>query len=197
MELTAYTCTKIVHAAKIIDIDGGVADMTRLLFEGGECVDVDVKYIAKHNPKVDGYYVVYKDGYTSFSPAEAFEEGYNKITIAACRQVVSEKDFEVLCLDEPGQGNACHEYAVQPTTSSKQFARVSFQNGPIKEAGINGCHQEHLLQIVIDRLQSFQAGEYSNADNANALYHVQTALEALNARTKAREARGVEGTHEV
>lgn len=39
---------------------------------------VDATYIQKHQPKVGGYYVVYKDGYTSFSPAQAFDEGYSR-----------------------------------------------------------------------------------------------------------------------
>ena len=39
---------------------------------------VDHAYIRKHDPKPGGYYVVYKDGYKSFSPAGAFEEGYTK-----------------------------------------------------------------------------------------------------------------------
>ena len=30
-------------------------------------------------PEVGGYYVVHKDGYKSFSPANAFEEGYTRI----------------------------------------------------------------------------------------------------------------------
>jgi hypothetical protein len=30
-------------------------------------------------PKPGWYYVVYKDGYKSFSPPEAFEEGYTRI----------------------------------------------------------------------------------------------------------------------
>lgn len=34
------------------------------------------EYFAKHRPVAGGYYVVYADGYTSFSPAKAFEEGY-------------------------------------------------------------------------------------------------------------------------
>jgi hypothetical protein len=33
----------------------------------------------KHKPQVGGYYVLYKDGYASFSPASAFEEGYDLI----------------------------------------------------------------------------------------------------------------------
>src|ERR1700722_5779553 len=38
---------------------------------------VDGEYLRKHNPQVGGYFVVYKDGYQSFSPAAAFEEGYS------------------------------------------------------------------------------------------------------------------------
>ena len=40
---------------------------------------VDAAYVRKHQPKVGGYYVAYKDGYKSFSPAEAFEEGYSRV----------------------------------------------------------------------------------------------------------------------
>lgn len=40
---------------------------------------VDAAYMRKHTPHVGGYYVVYTDGYKSFSPAQAFEEGYTRI----------------------------------------------------------------------------------------------------------------------
>lgn len=40
---------------------------------------VTAAYLAKHKPKVGGYWVQYKDGYQSFSPADAFEEGYMRI----------------------------------------------------------------------------------------------------------------------
>lgn len=40
---------------------------------------VDRDYLAKHKPTVGGYYVVYADGYKSFSPAKAFEDGYARI----------------------------------------------------------------------------------------------------------------------
>ena len=39
---------------------------------------VDEAYMQKHQPEVGGYYVVYKDGYKSYSPAKAFEEGYTR-----------------------------------------------------------------------------------------------------------------------
>lgn len=38
--------------------------------------EVDQDYVAKHRPYTGGYFVVYKDGYQSFSPTQAFEDGY-------------------------------------------------------------------------------------------------------------------------
>ena len=35
-------------------------------------------YLRKHKPKIGGYYVVYEDGYESYSPAKAFEGGYQE-----------------------------------------------------------------------------------------------------------------------
>lgn len=40
---------------------------------------VSQSYMRKHDPQVGGYWVIYKDGYTSWSPAEAFEEGYTLV----------------------------------------------------------------------------------------------------------------------
>lgn len=41
--------------------------------------EVDAQFISKHKPEIGGYYVVYKDGYKSFSPAKAFEDGHSLI----------------------------------------------------------------------------------------------------------------------
>ena len=107
----------------------------------------------------------------------------------------------VVCLDQPGEGGACHEYQVQSQEKEcidddrRVFANVSFQNGPVKENGVNGCHQEDLIAIVIDRLQHFQAGEYSCRENALALTKLEESMHWLNHRTAARQARGVEGTN--
>lgn len=95
--------------------------------------------------------------------------------------------------DEPGSGGACHEYEIRHLGNT--FCAVPFQNGPIKEAGINGVTHEALLAILIDRLEGFQAGPYASDDNAVALDQMKCALHALQNRTRARIARGVEGTH--
>jgi hypothetical protein len=104
--------------------------------------------------------------------------------------------IEITVMDEPGAGGAHHYYAVD-IDGSDNGMDVFFQNGPIAEAGVNGVTQEVLLAIVIDRLRSFQAGPYACPENADALRHSVEALEALKSRTKARMARGVEGTHAV
>jgi hypothetical protein len=103
-------------------------------------------------------------------------------------------------MDEPGEGNACHEYSVRQIGDTdgivESFARVKFQKGPVKENGINGCHQEDLIAIVIDRLQSFQEGQFSCRENALALTKLQEALHWLNHRTQSRIDRGIEGTNQ-
>ena len=41
--------------------------------------DVDQDYMTRHNPQIGGYFVVYQDGYKSYSPQKPFEEGYARI----------------------------------------------------------------------------------------------------------------------
>lgn len=42
-------------------------------------IPVTAEWYRKHAPQVGGYYVVYADGYTSYSPARAFEAGYTRV----------------------------------------------------------------------------------------------------------------------
>lgn len=113
------------------------------------------------------------------------------------------KNVEIHAVDEPGQGGACHKYRVDWYTQGTaegdastigDSASVNFQNGPIKEFGVNGIPDEALYAILIDRLQGFQKGQYSCRENAVALTHLETTLMWLQCRTLQREAQGVEGT---
>lgn len=45
-----------------------------------EPFEVSRVYLSKHKPEPGGYFVQYADGYKSFSPAAAFEEGYTLIS---------------------------------------------------------------------------------------------------------------------
>lgn len=108
-------------------------------------------------------------------------------------------------LDEPGSGGANHFYQIDgydalqnPSRDGDEIPRtyttILFQNGAIKEAGVNGLSHEALLAILIDRLRSFMAGPFPSQDTADALAHCEAALTSLQKRTLARIARGVEGT---
>jgi len=94
-----YKCHKEVWALKIKAIDKvtpTVEELQRILDsqqespvfnaavitpedEGFAPFGVNQEYITKHAPRVGGYFVVYKDGYKSYSPAQAFEEGYTRM----------------------------------------------------------------------------------------------------------------------
>jgi hypothetical protein len=74
---------------------------------------------------------------------------------------------------------------------------LTFQNGIISEVGINGITQEILIAICIDRLRSFQAGNFCCRESALALTKLEEAQMWLHSRTRSRMDRGVEGTHEI
>ena len=90
-EMPRYKCHKEVHALKIKSI---ALDSTAALEEGRETdgsamivpfdlgyapFKVSYDYMRQRRPQVGGYYVVYEDGYASYSPAQAFENGYTRL----------------------------------------------------------------------------------------------------------------------
>lgn len=86
-EMPRYKCHKIVSALKIVSVwplmvDGGTHADGRLWIHPEapyHGFPVTAEWAAKHDPQPGGYFVVYDDDYTSFSPAEAFEAGYTLI----------------------------------------------------------------------------------------------------------------------
>ena len=87
-EMPRYWCHKTVHALKIKTIvfnpgnSGEDGDGSVTIVPENAAHDsfiVDYEWYTKHTPKVDGYYVLYDDGYTSFSPPGPFEGGYSLI----------------------------------------------------------------------------------------------------------------------
>jgi hypothetical protein len=80
-EMPQYQCHKKVHALKIKAMDFEHLGKVLITPEepGYTPFFVSDAYVMKHTPKRGGYYVVYEDGYASFSPAEAFESGYTQL----------------------------------------------------------------------------------------------------------------------
>ena len=102
---------------------------------------------------------------------------------------------KITVMDEKGSGGACHRYLVTKDHISLCF--VKFQDGPINDFGVNGCHNEDLLTIVMDRLECFQAGPYACEENDRALKKIEEGLGWLRYRTAERVRRGVEGTKQI
>ena len=91
IEMPKYKCHKEVWALKISDIipDARIAQLENretdgsymLKFSDGRYAPIKVNsdYVRRHKPEVNGYYVVYEDGYKSYSPEKPFEDGYTAI----------------------------------------------------------------------------------------------------------------------
>lgn len=76
-KLPLYQSHKRVRASKIITIDKAADGVTRLILEqeGFPPFPVTDDFVTRHKPQA----LVYDDGYLSWSPAEAFENGYTRI----------------------------------------------------------------------------------------------------------------------
>lgn len=107
--------------------------------------------------------------------------------------------IRIISPDHPS-GVGYHYHVTVPDKSllgGERAVVIQFQDGPIREVGTNGITHEALLAILIDRLQGFQRGPYACRENAIALTKLEEAKHWLEARTRARVERGVEGTNKV
>ena len=76
---------------------------------------------------------------------------------------------------------------------------IQWQDGPLgrdEDRKIpNGAFVETIISAAKQRLEFFQQSKFACPENQEAIGHLDAALAALEARTKAREERKVEGTH--
>jgi hypothetical protein len=107
--------------------------------------------------------------------------------------VVQHENDEDMKFGVPCNFTVVQSILVEPKT----LAEIHFQEGPIKECGINGVNNEDLIAMVICRLGHFQNSNFSCRENAMAITKLEEALLWLRKRTMGREQRGVEGTHEL
>lgn len=114
-ELPLYNCHKQVRAVEISqvlkhahpdpDFDDAVFEASSdfqgatLFYEhpgGDKTIAVTADWYRKHRPEAGGYYVMYDDGYTSFSPGSAFESGYTLDTDAATADAMPDWYMQIL-----------------------------------------------------------------------------------------------------
>lgn len=103
---------------------------------------------------------------------------------------------QVCATDEPDgrYGGANHTYEVCDGDGNV-LSEINFQHGPIGEVGVNGVQHAELLEIVADRLRSFQRGKFASTLNEIALAGVIAALAADRERTVRRSLAGIEGSN--
>jgi len=103
-------------------------------------------------------------------------------------EVYHEKNFKF---------NAPHYFEVWEAKGkeSNKLATINFQEGAIKEVGINGVNNEDLISMVICRLEHFQKSDFACKENEIAITKLEEALLWLRKRTMGRENRGVEGKY--
>ncbi len=153
---------------------------------------------ADENPDDEGYRVIYPDGYVSWSPKEIFENAYRVIgELDELKTPLLRTKYTKVFVESDFTYNAPHKYFVAASDDSRGLCYIHFQEGPIKEAGVNGVCDEDLINMVIDRLEHFQKSEFKCRENAMAITKLEEALLWLRKRTMQREERGVEGTHVV
>jgi len=75
----------------------------------------------------------------------------------------------------------------------EEYIHIQFQFGPIKEVGVNGTTLEHMIDILVARLEGFQNGPFRCRENALAITKLEEARMWLLERTRKRQAQGVEG----
>lgn len=191
--LPRFRCHKEVRAFKIVTIRpeaGGGAFLGPA--EGSDLsMHVDRAYMEKHQPEVGGYLVSYKDGYLSFSPADAFEEGYTKIR--NYKRAGSTLNFMV---QDPG-------HAYQVFTDEGALVHVVDFLKKEKNYDTNelvtvqaGLTNEIAIAILIDRMEYLQE-KLPCDENEQVIRCLRDALTLLEQRTHARTERGVEGTNQA
>ena len=73
---------------------------------------------------------------------------------------------------------------------------LEFQNGPVKEAGVNGLTDEALLAVLTHRIGVLNK-KFPCRENSLAITKIEEASLWLGKRTADRIARGVEGEHKA
>lgn len=86
------------------------------------------------------------------------------------------------------------------STFGNGFA-ISWQNGPLgrgpERKEPNGAFVEDIIAAAKDRLEYYQKSEFACYANEDAIDYLDEALKVLDERTREREQRQVEGTHNV
>lgn len=161
-ELPIYSCHKQVRALKIKGVAAHAEnDGAKLHFEdeGYAPLDVDAGYMMKHIPMAGGYYVIYADGYESFSPAEAFESGY--IHGEGGLSIIQERKYTVVA----GKiVNRATGKAIPDDEPIMIFRAKDRKSVGMMIAYMAMCEDENHIAVVQGRMDDFVEWQKANQD---------------------------------
>jgi hypothetical protein len=107
---------------------------------------------------------------------------------------------DIITTDERASDNAHHAYTIRvrgfkapQDAEPVMYTTLWFQNGGLKEVGANGITDQALLAIVIDRMRSFNDGQFRCRENSIIITKLEEALLWMEKRGNDRSRRGVEG----
>ena len=87
-------------------------------------------------------------------------------------------------------------YEADARTERRRYIDIKFQSGPIPIVGVNGCHIEDVIDLLVERLRDFNDGPLRCRENSLAITSLEEAGLWLLKRRINRIAQGVEGTYE-
>lgn len=133
-EFKSHKCVKAMRIDKIVDLRTGIFELiTHNESAHNTCiVIVNDAYMGKHKPTEGGYYVLYADGYESFSPAKAFEEGYLQV-----RPMMADGVTDLNAQDENDEartfppGTLLHMGGIPVTLTTHSTLRSHAKNWPL------------------------------------------------------------------
>lgn len=83
IEMPKYKCNKLVHALKIAEARVNDDETVTITpdDDGFAAFTTDKDFSSRFNGNENdfGYFIVYDDGYKSWSPSAAFESGYSRL----------------------------------------------------------------------------------------------------------------------
>lgn len=78
---------------------------------------------------------------------------------------------------------------VATNINRNRYMNIKFQEGAIDEVGVNGCQVEDVIDILIEKLKSYQNGQFHSMENSIAINNLLCANYALHCRRERVESK--------
>jgi|SRR6185437_8945186 len=112
---------------------------------------------------------------------------------------MEQKIHEIHLTDDAGNpaGGTTEGVGISIRWQDGPLAVPETPDAPAHRREPNGAFVEGVIAAAIGRLEFYNSSKFRCRENSLAITHLEEALHWLQARTANREARGVEGTHEL